>query len=244
MVDFHTHILPNIDDGANSLEESLALIDSLQSQGVTDIVLSPHFYPDQQSCEQFLDSRDESFKILLDNYKSENKVNLFLGAEVYCNEYLLIARNLHPLCIKGTSLMLLELPLSKKLPNEVWNIISKLSSHHGITPVIAHADRYPFVMKSPISTLKKLIEYGCIIQFGCDAFTSKSDLCKILECVDAGKVHVIGSDCHNTRLRPPRYKIACDVISSNLGIDKLTKLESNAKRLLEGKSLKSRNLFF
>ena len=77
MIDFHTHILPEIDDGSNSVKESVVLIKRLKEQGVNDIVLTPHFYAYSSSAENFNEIKSKSLKTLLEELKTENiEVNL------------------------------------------------------------------------------------------------------------------------------------------------------------------------
>ncbi len=245
MVDFHTHILPAIDDGSKCMDDSNNLLADLESQGIYDVVLTPHFYPDQISADEFISKRDNAIAMLKSNNKLSNKMRLYAGAEVYCNEYLLLANDLTPFCIEGTSLMLLELPFSSKWPNEIWRLIDKLISKHSITPIIAHAERYPAVMKNhPADVLSKLIDQGCIIQCNCSSFLNPEISSKVLRLLDIGLINILGSDCHDVLSRPPLFKRACAVIVSELGKETLEKLNNNATRLISGKPLRSRNLFF
>lgn len=244
MIDFHSHVLPGIDDGAKSVDDSIALIRMLQSQKITDLVLTPHFYPDRQSADQFLLNRDRSLKRLSEALGEQEEIRLYPGAEVYCSEYLLIAQDLNPLCIKGTRLLLLELPFSRTWSSDVWRIIKKLVESHSITPVIAHVERYPIVQKHPSKLLGGLIDAGCILQVNCDSFVHSSMKNKMLKWLDYGMIHLLGTDCHDIDKRPPLMKDACEIIVRELGERALEKLETNSSRLLSGKPLHGRELFF
>ena len=60
MIDFHTHVLPNIDDGSRSMDMSLAMLAEEYAQGVTEVVATPHFYAQDMSMEDFLERRDSA----------------------------------------------------------------------------------------------------------------------------------------------------------------------------------------
>lgn len=244
MIDFHSHILHGIDDGAGAIDDSIALVNILQSQNVSDIVLTPHFYPDQQSMERFLKNRNQAFDQLSEAFNMQKEIRFYLGAEVFCSEYLLISKNLEPLCISGTRLLLLEMPFSRKWPSEIWRVIDKLTSADSIIPVIAHAERYPAVQKHPHKILNKLIDAGCVIQINCDSIIDSSMQEKVLTWIYNGKVHLLGTDCHNLDFRTPHMKEACDIIDRELGGEVIAKFEKNASRLLSGKFLRGQNIVF
>lgn len=83
MIDFHTHILPGIDDGAKSLEESLSLLKMEQEQGVDTIVLTPHYFHERQSLDAFLQQRNTAYEQLRHAAEREKiSINFHLGAEV------------------------------------------------------------------------------------------------------------------------------------------------------------------
>ena len=91
MIDFHTHVLSDIDDGSRDLDESLALLREERNQGVGHIVATPHFYADRATVEQFLQRREESLSRLaraqeekaLPRDKEEGWPQIRTGAEVY-----------------------------------------------------------------------------------------------------------------------------------------------------------------
>ena len=84
VIDFHSHILPRLDDGSRSVEESLAMLQLSRAQGVEEIILTPHFYPQQHNPEHFLAQRRQSLEQLCSAIGPEMAVPaLRLGAEVY-----------------------------------------------------------------------------------------------------------------------------------------------------------------
>ena len=104
--DMHTHILPEFDDGARSIEESLTLIDSLKKQNVNNICLTPHFYTNEMNAEDFVKERDEAYQKFLP-HKPED-VNIILGAEVYVTKYLFVNDDLSKLTYGNSNYILTE----------------------------------------------------------------------------------------------------------------------------------------
>ncbi|MHB1484074.1 MAG: tyrosine-protein phosphatase [Saccharofermentanales bacterium] len=257
MIDFHSHILPAVDDGAKSMDDSFALLSELRAQQFTDIVCTPHFYPSQTSIDSFIAKRDHVFTQLCEHALVQSqkqtceetleqarvKVNFYPGAEVYLNEFLLICNDLAPLCIKGTNILLLEMPFSARWPSDYRKIIRKLVERHSITPMIAHAERYPVIMKHGSGVLGELIDSGCVIQANCDSFLDPHIRSKVLKWLDCGMIQVIATDCHDMASRPPHMKQAREVISRELGPDALLNLDHYAARLLKS-GVGRNNLFF
>ena len=112
MIDIHSHILPGVDDGAENLEISVELLKSQYKQGITTVVATPHFYPANNSVENFIKKRNLAFEEL-NNYIRNNSIKdipeIILGAEIHfstdiCNV------DIRPLLIENTNFVLFELP--------------------------------------------------------------------------------------------------------------------------------------
>ena len=86
LYDMHSHILPEFDDGAKSIDESLTLLNCLKNQNVTNICLTPHFYTNEMSVSDFVKSRQEAYEKFLPH--NPEGINLVLGTEVYVTKYL------------------------------------------------------------------------------------------------------------------------------------------------------------
>lgn len=243
MIDFHSHILHSIDDGAKSLDESLELVGDFMNQGVFNVVCTPHFYPDSISLEEFLAKRNASFRSLRDRCAEFTDFHLYSGAEVYCNEFLGICQDLTPLCIQGTGLIMVEMPFAMKWSSQVWSILEKVIDRHSLTIIIAHAERYPAVLRHPFTMLEKLTDMGCIIQVNTDSFIEKDTSSTVLKWLDKGLIHILGTDSHGHENRPPRMDKACSIITSAFGETAVEKLQSNARKLLSGKQLHGNNVF-
>ena len=148
LYDLHSHILPGVDDGAKTADDSLVLINRLKRAGVTDICLTPHYYTHRESLADFDKRRQEAFR----NFKFmvEDDVTLHLGAEVYVTKYLFSnEEDLKTVCYEGTNYMLTEFAYSSTFKDESLTLISKLINNYSIRPVLAHVERYPYLLKHP-----------------------------------------------------------------------------------------------
>ena len=141
MIDFHCHILPKMDDGSDSINTSLAMLREEHTQGVNRVVLTPHFYCEEESIEAFLQRRKKAFSALQtaisDQPHTDDIPELCLGAEVAMSSAL-AQMDLQPLCISGTNVLLLELPYYRRFRlKDVETIINR----NDIQVVFAHIER-------------------------------------------------------------------------------------------------------
>ncbi len=161
MIDIHSHLIPNVDDGAKSPEETIELIKEAREAGITDIILTPHYIINsyEQNAETLILLKDKLQQII----NSENiKVNLHIGMEVYITDNLVeILKQNKILTLAGSKYLLMELPLNTNV-QYLDMVIFKLIENN-IIPIIAHPERYKFVQEYP-SKVRELIESGCLIQ--------------------------------------------------------------------------------
>lgn len=212
MIDFHSHILPGIDDGSKSVEESIELLRMLSVQEVDTVAATPHFYASDGSPEEFFERRDASAG-LLKAAMPRGLPKIFLGAEVLYYQGISGMRELGRMRIEGTRLLLLEMPVS------VWSEyaireVENLCSGEFIV-MIAHLERYIFLQKTNV--LERLLSSGVIMQTNASALLHFGTRRKILNMFKRGEVHLIGSDCHSIDIRPPRMQEAYSVIRKHLG---------------------------
>ena len=174
MLDFHTHILPGIDDGSKDVETSCKMMDMLKEQNVDIIVATPHFYYNSTSLENFKEHRSTAVSMFLKKIDSLNlseRPKLALGAEVEFFYGLNLYQHISDLCIEGTKYLLIEMPFTK-WDYKIYATLKKLKSDRGITPVIAHAERY-FSFNSRKQILRNLVEAGALIQCNTSFFTAR-----------------------------------------------------------------------
>lgn len=211
IIDYHTHILPGIDDGSKDEEQSLAMINSLKEQGVTTICLTPHFYHFKEDIESFIQRRKEAFEKIKPLGETTG-IKFVLGSEVYFDESILYLEDLRPLCLNEGRYILLELPFDVSINSSWIQKIIKLKVNKQVTPILAHVDRYPKIANQP-DVFDELLGIGCKIQMNLSAIDSGIfKRKKWINRIKDGEIHALGSDCHNMDTRPPAYKIYSDQI--------------------------------
>lgn len=169
MIDIHTHILPGVDDGASTIEESLKIINYLKEMGITDIVLTSHYIKntDYNSSER---EREEILK-QLEPEVEKTGIHLYLGNEVYLSDDIIeLLETGEIVTLNHTKYMLIELPLTGYL-NNLSDILCKLTDD-GIRPIIAHPERYHFLQKDK-KRVRELLEFNCLLQCNIDSITGK-----------------------------------------------------------------------
>lgn len=231
LVDVHSHILPGIDDGSPDVETSLKMIEALQSQGARAIVLTPHYYSDSISYEDFVARRDNAL-LLLEKSLPPGSPKLIPAAEVYITKYLLNNSNLDALKIGNTDYALIEHPFSCDFSQEIYDRLLSLNYDYGIKPILAHIERYPAFMDDG-DLLDSYIEMGCIAQVNISSFvdSSRSLRKKLFKYLESGRIHLIGTDCHNLSSRKPDFETGVNAIIKKCGAEAVDVLERNANIL-------------
>ena len=218
VTDFHSHILPGIDDGSTSVEESIALLRMEAAQGVEHVVATPHFYPNYQSPEEFLQKRaDAELKLRREMEKYEGLPRLSVGAEVYFFHGMSQSVYLKALTIIGKSFIMLEMPESV-WTDSMYQELADIHSQQGITPIIAHVDRY-LRFSNGRGIPKRLQELPVLVQANASFFLRKTTIRKACHMLRRGQIDLLGSDCHNLTTRTPNLDGAVSCIRNRLGKD-------------------------
>ena len=213
MIDFHSHILPNIDDGSKSAEESIEMLKMLSEQGVTKVVATPHFFANDESVEDFLKRRQNSYKMLEPQLIS-NFPQVLLGAEVKYYQGLSFLDGLNKLCIEKSNILLLEMPMCRWTEYIIKELVN-ITLNNNIIIVLAHIERYLSLQSR--KTLKKLEECGILLQVNADFFINVFTRKRALRMIYNRSVQFIGSDCHNLTSRPPNIGKAAFLIKKKYG---------------------------
>ena len=225
MIDWHSHILPQMDDGSKSVEESIEMLKALASQGVSEVIATPHFYANDETVESFLSRRRESYERLSQRL-FEGAPRIRLGAEVAYYSGISRLPELRQLCIAESKCLLLEMPMAKWTEYTVKEL-EELAHRGKINLVLAHVDRYLSFQTPKI--WERLCEGGCIMQVNANAVINHSKRRKILSLRRRQLLHCIGSDCHNVTVRPPHIAKAFEIAEKKLGdkfVDKMNELGS------------------
>lgn len=199
MIDLHCHILPEMDDGAKDVSEAKAMLAMQYASGVESLCLTPHFYPEKESIETFLAEREKTWETLCAVLAPQEKTQIRLGAEVrYCEQ--LLTLDLRDLTLGKSDYLLLELP-GRRYPAYAVQIMEELLGK-GITPVLAHVERYAYFREEP-QLLKRLIDLGALAQVSAQALFDKRDRNFSMACLQHGLAQIVASDAHNETTRKP-----------------------------------------
>lgn len=228
MIDWHSHILPCVDDGSRNVEESIKLLNLLAEQGVKTVVATPHFIADNESATSFINRRNTAFNKLKD-FKMQNNLNIVLGAEVQYYPGISRFAELKKLCIENTNLLLLEMPISIWTEYTVKELI-EIANTKNITLILAHIER-PFKLQ-PIKNIKRLIQEGILMQSNATFFVEARTKRKALSLLKNGYIHFLGSDCHNLHSRPPVIGRAMENIKNKLGEDFICQMNEYGNSIL------------
>lgn len=233
IIDCHTHILPGIDDGSESVEMTRDLLGLEKKDGVSDIIFTPHFYASRNSISRFLEKREESYNKVLDIIENTgfDKDNLYVGAEVYYFENISKAEELCKLCISGTNYILIEMPFAqwtKKNVDEIEYIIK----NRKMNVIIAHLERFYKFQKNK-EFFNRLLDMDLIIQLNGEAFLESFFVKRWADKLIASKTNIIlGSDCHNLNSRVPNLDKAREKIRKKHGQEVLDMIDKNSARII------------
>ncbi|MBQ7829691.1 MAG: hypothetical protein IJ345_05410 [Clostridia bacterium] len=225
LVDMHSHVLPAVDDGSESVERSLEMLRFSYSQGVRKIVATPHFYPHSMNPVNFLECRERAVKALAEAVAKKKALgeelpDVYLGAEVGYFDGISRSSAVSELCLVGTRILLIEMPFERWSESCVNELIALKAK--GFCPVVAHYDRYWSYQERGI--LERLVDDGIGIQLNAEAFLKFGTKRKALGLVSAGLVDFLGSDCHNMTNRMPNLSDAVEIIEKSLGADCVERL--------------------
>ena len=202
MLDFHAHILPGADHGSDGLETSLRQLALAEEAGVDVIVATPHFYPQSDDFGHFLQKRHRTFETLLAHY--QGPIRILPGAEVHMCVGLDHLEGLERLCVRGTSVMLCELPFHS-YPGGLTETFERMMDR-GIVPVLAHVDRY-----DPIQ-IENLFSLGLLGQLNAEPLSHRFHRRRFLPWIDRGSVVAFGSDIHGTAIGYTQVRKAVDFL--------------------------------
>ncbi len=234
MIDIHSHILPGIDDGPQTLEDSLKMLKQSVMDGVTDIIATPHYIKGSYDNTVSIVNRKVE---LLRNAAAENQlaINIYPGAELYLDIDLLeeIQSGRVPR-LNGGNYILIELP-AQSVPHGTEEIIFKLLINK-LIPIIAHPERNAELIRKP-NKLYNLIEKGALTQMNAGSLLGDfgGQVARASKLFLQHKfIHFVGSDSHHHQMRGSKLTKWVEEASAYLGIDQATEMVTNIpKKILD-----------
>ncbi len=229
MIDVHSHILPGIDDGCKNIKESLKTLDIMKEHGLQLVLATPHYYAMNENVEAFLKRRKESYESLMEvlSRSDDDYPEIQLGAEVYFFRGMSNVENLHDLCIEGTDYILIELPF-REWDTSIFEELENLSIRCGITPIIAHVNRYLEFGNDLYDD--RIMSYP--VQINTEAFSSFFKMRKWIKYMKKAYYVLLGSDTHNSTNRAPNLRPTFDLLYDKAGEDLIEKIENTEKIII------------
>ena len=234
MTDLHCHILPGMDDGAPDLETAARLLEMEALQGVHRVALTSHFDWGEDTIDAFLERRAAAFDRLrshLDQTEPEKEMELKLGCEIMFSPHL-INEPVHRLCLEGTDLLLLELPVDRN-PPFVQDALEYFLAD-GLIPVLAHVERYRYLLEDP-SILARWVELGVVAHVNGASLVRDGEQAEMaMRFIKWNLVQTIATDTHSPHKRPPILRQALRKVDEQLGKQKAAWLRQNADLMFGG----------
>lgn len=226
VIDFHTHILPELDDGSKNPDTSAAMYEESAKQGVDVIVATPHFYANHDTIEHFIKAR----QIAYDKVKhmvTEGKPSILLGAEVAWFDGISRADKIDLLTIENTNVLLLELPF-RSWDSAMLHELKQMTDKYCI--VLAHLERYLKIPgnKKALAFLKELPLY---VQINAGSLTDWRERRTLVKMFRTGQAHFLGSDCHGIHHRVPNLADGREILRKKLGTEFIEQMDERGEAL-------------
>lgn len=238
MIDFHTHILPNVDDGSKSIDETFELLNEAKKAGFDTIISTSHYIEDYYNVN--VSEREVWINAISEILKKENNdLKLYLGNEVYLTENIMeLLETGKATTINKSRYILFEFPMNTK-PMNMYDIIYDMLQNK-LIPILAHPERYSFVQKEP-EIIYDLIQKGVLMQANYGSiigrYGEKAQL-MVRKFFENNMIHFLGSDVHKKNTIYPRITQALNEIKDIIGKEKLNELTTiNPNMVLEDRKI-------
>lgn len=234
MVDLHSHIIPNVDDGSRTINESIEILNEAKKVGFSDVILTSHFILD------YNETKAKELLILKEKLQEKIEgISLHLGMEIYIDEKIAeLIQSKKVLTLAGSRYLLMELPLSNNV-NYLDYVIYTLQNNN-IIPVIAHPERYTAV-QSDYKLVEEYIEKGCLIQSNYASilgYYGKQAQKTVKMLLKNGFINFLGSDCHRKNSIYPNIPKAIKKITKIIGKDEFYKISTvNPQKVLNNEEI-------
>jgi len=219
MIDLHHHLLPGLDDGSKSMEDSIAMAKLAVADGITHVVCTPHANGQYNFDPQVNEAKITELRSLL---AQENvPLTLGLGCDFHLSYDNIQDAKANPArySVNGLGYVMVEIP-DYGLPRGLTEIFYELQLV-GLTPVLTHPERNP-TLQSDLPRLKEWLQRGVLVQVTADSVRGNMGKSaeKMAHLLLAERwVHFLATDAHNTSSRPPRMSEAKAIVAKKYGVE-------------------------
>ncbi|WP_026496102.1 CpsB/CapC family capsule biosynthesis tyrosine phosphatase [Butyrivibrio sp. WCD3002] len=236
MIDFHTHILPGIDDGSRNLDMTKELIQRERQQGIDKIVFTPHFYAQNENAQHFLEKRDKAYESVKENCADlTDGLEFKLGAEVYYFPGMGKADILPRLCMEGTDYILLEMPFAQ-WTSSIYRDVKDIIEKQKLRVILAHIERF-YQFQKDKAVWSDILDLPVIPQINTGSFLSWKSRRFDIRFIKEGHGIILGTDCHNITSRVPNLTEGRAVIEKKLGASVLENIDKRGKLIWENEEI-------
>jgi protein-tyrosine phosphatase len=238
MIDIHTHIIPNIDDGSKNVEMTLEMLRNAERDGTKEIVATPHYLL------EYGESTIAEVKVFVEEINSIMKsegINLkvYAGQEIYYTENIIQYYMKGKIgTINGSRYMLIEFPMHK-LNKNIIDVLYELQIRD-IVPIIAHPERYKAIIGTP-SRINRFIDEGYLFQMNAGSLEGKfgANVKKTAEIFLANRIYnFIGSDAHNIKSRTTGLSNVMTILNKSKKNKDMGKIfEESSKKMLNNEQV-------
>lgn len=234
MIDFHTHILPDIDDGSHDIYESIAMLKQSFAQGIDTVVLTSHFRRGEHRIGSWLRDRQDRLDRIREALTEEERLavpRVVLGAEIEYMPGMNRWDYLDELKIRGTDCIMTEMPF---IPwsEAVVKTIDDIALNSPMTPILPHIDRY-FYNFTPHKYIEHYYEMPVLVQMNSIFINSKNNIPVYKPLFEERKIKLIGSDCHGPEWRSPDLGTAIEMLRQVCGQELLDEIDNRGRELLK-----------
>ena len=224
MIDVHSHILPNIDDGSISIEETFNLIKEAKEAGFEGIVCTSHYMENYYETNR--PEREVWINAIHENLENKNiDMNLYLGNEIYMSDNIIeLLEDGKATTMNDTSYVLFELPMNAE-PMNLYDMVYEMQQYK-IVPILAHPERYSFVQTDP-ELIYDLIDKGVLMQANYGSIIGqygKKAQMIVQKFLENNMIHMLGTDVHRQNTIYPKIPEIILELKSLIGEEKVKEL--------------------
>ena len=223
VIDFHSHILPGIDDGARNLETSLAMLRQVSSQRVDYMIATPHFYASHDRVDAFLNRREDAYNSLKEAVHKESLSDvpqILTGSEVAFFDGI------------SKAVLLLEMPFAPWTSQNIHEV-EVLVRDRGFNVLIAHLERFIWIPGNK-KGIRSLLEIPVRIQINSEGLQDWRHRRYLLKMFRSGSAHVLRSDSHGAHHHVPDLLTGREIIKKKCGEELLQRIDRQGEALLFG----------